>query len=326
MAFEYFEGIPKVIIYDQDSVFIKDENLGDYLLTEKFTTFCNNYPFEHVFCRKADPESKGKVENVVKYVKQNFVRGREYITMEELNSQGISWLKRTGNYKKNGTTHKRPIEEWKIEKEHLQPYMETPNKPFVSLPKYFVRKDNTVAYKGNFYSLPYGTYTSSDTSVLLSNNGDTLTIYNLENQVLTSHILPLGKGNHVYKTDHMRSKSKSLREREELMVNELGGSELAQEYLTQLEKDKPRYFNDNLRYLEKHLYNYKMSYRLITLEFCISNNILNASEFIDILKYHSNDSNSETLFLSTVEDTLDRLGYNEMSPKTSEIDFYENIL
>jgi transposase len=27
-AFEYFAGVPKKIIYDQDSVFINDENLG----------------------------------------------------------------------------------------------------------------------------------------------------------------------------------------------------------------------------------------------------------------------------------------------------------
>ena len=66
LSFEYFQGIPKEIVYDQDSVFIKDENLGDLLLTEKFKRYCDSQPFNPVFCRKADPQSKGKVENVVK--------------------------------------------------------------------------------------------------------------------------------------------------------------------------------------------------------------------------------------------------------------------
>ena len=71
-ACEYFGGIPKEIVYDQDKVFLVNENLGDLILTAEFKAFCQAMPFMLFFCRKADPESKGKVENVVKYVKQNF--------------------------------------------------------------------------------------------------------------------------------------------------------------------------------------------------------------------------------------------------------------
>ena len=92
LAFEYFAGIPREIIYDQDSVFIHDENLGDYLLTKEFSSFCKSQDFKAVFCRKSDPQSKGKIENVVKYVKQNFLRGREYVNIELLNTQAVSWL------------------------------------------------------------------------------------------------------------------------------------------------------------------------------------------------------------------------------------------
>ena len=31
-SFEYFKGIPKNIIYDQDAVFLYDENIGDYMM------------------------------------------------------------------------------------------------------------------------------------------------------------------------------------------------------------------------------------------------------------------------------------------------------
>ena len=62
-AFEYYGGKPRKIIYDQDAVLIHDENLGDCVLTKAFNAFVNQEHFECVFCRKSDPESKGKVEN-----------------------------------------------------------------------------------------------------------------------------------------------------------------------------------------------------------------------------------------------------------------------
>lgn len=50
-----------------------------------------------MFCRKSDPESKRKVENVVKYVKGNFLKGRLFEGGEKLNADCLSWLGRTGN-------------------------------------------------------------------------------------------------------------------------------------------------------------------------------------------------------------------------------------
>jgi transposase len=36
-------------------------------------------------CRAADPQSKGKVENMVKHAKQNFLAGRYFKDVETLN-------------------------------------------------------------------------------------------------------------------------------------------------------------------------------------------------------------------------------------------------
>ena len=64
------------------------------------------------FCRKADPQSKGKVENVVKYVKNNFLYGRPWYDLQTLQAQGMAWLQRTGNAMPHSTTRKIPLEEW----------------------------------------------------------------------------------------------------------------------------------------------------------------------------------------------------------------------
>ena len=95
-AFEYFHDVPGHIIYDQDAVFLYDENIGDYRMTTVFESYVKSRPLKPVFCRPADPESKGKVENAVKYVKHNFLLNRQYSTLENL--QEVQDRKRHGPF------------------------------------------------------------------------------------------------------------------------------------------------------------------------------------------------------------------------------------
>lgn len=57
------------------------ENFGDYVMTEEFAKYVAEAGYEPVFCMAADPQSKGLVENVVRYVKGNFLLGRTYINI-----------------------------------------------------------------------------------------------------------------------------------------------------------------------------------------------------------------------------------------------------
>lgn len=75
---------------------ISRENLGDLMLTRKFQTFVREQHFQPVFCHKADPESKGKVENVVKYVKENFLVARVFRDIDSLNRRPSNGLKGRG--------------------------------------------------------------------------------------------------------------------------------------------------------------------------------------------------------------------------------------
>jgi transposase len=163
-AFKFFEGIPKEVVYDQDRLFLVDENLGDLLLTQDFKNYVFEQTFRVHFCRKADPQSKGKVENVVKFVKNNFLYGRAFYDTDTLQAQVLGWLQRTGNGMPHTSIRKIPLQEWAIEKEHLSPWVSVQ-----ILPAYimrYVRLDNTIAYAGNFYSVPQGTF-KKDTMVLL---------------------------------------------------------------------------------------------------------------------------------------------------------------
>ena len=116
LAFEHFGGIPRKIIYDQDKVLLVKENLGDLVLTSSFRALVREHGFEPVFCHKSDPQSKGKIENVVKYVKYNFLRGREFIDIDLLNKDVLSWLERTANGTEHHGIRRVPSDEFEREK------------------------------------------------------------------------------------------------------------------------------------------------------------------------------------------------------------------
>ena len=199
LAFRFYGGLPEKILYDQDKVLLHKENMGDLLLTHGFRKFVREVGFETVFCRKSDPESKGKVENVVKYVKYNFLRGRTFTTLDALNEEAVSWLERTGNGCVHAATKLVPSEVFKREKEYLKPYTGTLTLPTVEMKSYYVRKDNTISYKGNFYTLPTGTYQGRGTLVYLELKDDKLHLFDKETgKTLAVHTQCTGRGKLVH--------------------------------------------------------------------------------------------------------------------------------
>ncbi|MBU8909041.1 DDE-type integrase/transposase/recombinase, partial [Desertibacillus haloalkaliphilus] len=98
-AFHYFAGMPEEMVYDQDALLSVSENAGDLIMTSEFTKYHQARQFKIYLCRKSDPESKGKIEQVVKFVKNNFSKNRIFGNIEDWNHSCLAWLKRTGNYK-----------------------------------------------------------------------------------------------------------------------------------------------------------------------------------------------------------------------------------
>ncbi|WP_026286324.1 IS21 family transposase [Salsuginibacillus kocurii] len=103
-AFQYFGGCPEEMVYDQDKLMVVSENAGDIVYTKAFQTYKTERGFHVYLCRKSDPQSKGKVENVVKFIKQNFGKNRTFHQLDTWNEQCLAWLKRKGNAQVHNTT------------------------------------------------------------------------------------------------------------------------------------------------------------------------------------------------------------------------------
>jgi len=281
-AFKFFRGITAEVVYDQDRLFLVDEHMGELLLTQEFKEYVFEQGFLLHFCRKADPQSKGKVENVVKYIKNNFLYARAYLDLETLQSQALAWLQRTGNGMPHATTKKIPLQEWEYEHVHLQPWV-----PVRILPSYVlrtVRKDNTFAYHGNFYSLPQGTFKTKETQVMIWLKGDELHVHDKNNAFLCSHTLPARKGNTIINTDHKRDKSLKLKE---LLIHTAGmfhNPDLALQYFDMIRKEKPRYLRDQVQTIAKAIEGKNKQLVADVLQKCVEQQYAGAILFRELLE------------------------------------------
>jgi hypothetical protein len=327
-AFHYYEGQPQKIIYDQDRVLIVDENLGDVLLTEQFKSYIGQAGFKAIFCRKADPESKGKVENAVKYVKYNLLRGRVYMGDDHLNKTAFGWLQRTANGKEHAGTKQVPHEQWLNERKYLQPVNALPSQEQIAMARYKVRKDNTISYKSNFYTLPLGTYQSPDAWVLLKEDEDQVRIYDLNNYLLTVHPLCLSRGMTLRNADHTRDKSQSIEALKETVLQILPSKEKGKLLIELILQDKPRYLRDNLLILKKHLTDFEPDIVNQVIDFCLERNVCNTNRFVEIARYYTLQKEQERKIKPMVSQgqlTKENTRFG-IEPKRSQISFYETIL
>ena len=277
LAFAYFGGRPRRIIYDQDKVLLVRENLGDLILTRTFRAFVNEQHFQPVFCRPADPESKGKVENVVKYVKRNFLAGRTFNSLEVLNTEVLQWLEKTGNGKIHGTTRLVPAEEFEIERKYLLPYYGEPVPPKDEPKEYHVRKDNTVRYRTNYYSVPSSTYRNRNTVVWLLENNGHIELYDKESgKLICRHELCPGKGKNVCDKRHHKDKTRSVNDLQVRIRKRTEDDPTVILWLRNLEREKPRYYRDNMKLLLHVISEYGKETVIAALRTCLEKNIYNS--------------------------------------------------
>jgi transposase len=102
-AFDYFGGVPREMLFDQmKAVITADLRLlgGQLVVNEEFLRFAAHWGFRPRACRPYRAQTKGKVERPVRYLRSNFVYGRDLIGDEHLAEELSRWLERA-----NGRVH-----------------------------------------------------------------------------------------------------------------------------------------------------------------------------------------------------------------------------
>ena len=226
-------------------------------------------------CRGADPESNGKIENVVKYIKGNFLSHRLYVDDGILNGSCLKWLERTANAKVHGTTKLVPAEVFQEEREPLRPLpvCDQVKRPVICRT---VRKDNTIIYDSNRYSVPLGTHTTQR-SVRIETLDGTLYIQTLSGEPICEHRIASGRGLLIQSQTHRRDRTSKL----DKLLEELDGR--ATEFLTAIRVDKSRYARDQFRLIHTLLDQYGVEAALQAIGFCQRSKLYSANTMRDYL-------------------------------------------
>jgi len=153
-AFQYFGGCTQEILYDNMKQVVIKRALksSDSEWNLQFEDFFKYYGFIPRLCRPYRPQTKGKIESTIGYIKRDFVLGVKSNSLENLNGQALEWLKRV-NSTVHGTTHEIPLERFK--EENLILLDQVPPYKIVKLETRKVSRDCYVSYLGNKYSIPY---------------------------------------------------------------------------------------------------------------------------------------------------------------------------
>jgi transposase len=184
LAFKYFGGYTREILYDNlKSVVIKRAfKAKDSSFNKKFLDFSGFYGFQGILARPYKPQTKGKVENTVNFVRVNFFEGEYFYSLDEMNRQGVLWLQRINGQIHQGI-HERPVDRFKNEQ------LVVLTKQYDLRPAVYrnVMIDSYIQYETNRYSVPYQ-YVKKEVSV--KKEGQRIEIY-YRNDCIARHDLSL---------------------------------------------------------------------------------------------------------------------------------------
>lgn len=109
-AFESFGGVPRRIVIDNLKAAIVRATFHDPVVQRTYRELAEHYGFLISPCRVRTPEHKGKVESGVRYVKRNFLAGRDVMLLPEANLELSRWVTEIAGRRTHGTTKRQPLE------------------------------------------------------------------------------------------------------------------------------------------------------------------------------------------------------------------------
>ena len=193
-AFDAFGGWPQSLLYDN----MKQVKIGPDTWNALFLDFAAHYDFTPKTHRVRRPRTKGKVERMVAYVRDSFLKGRAFADFADLNAQARHWLDTVCNVRVHATTGRRPVD--LLPEEKLTAYASMP--PYV-IPDVVERKadrESFISLDGSRYSVP-PSHACQKLTVL--RKPDSLVIMAGE-QTLTEHVRAVKPGSCIVKPEHMQ--------------------------------------------------------------------------------------------------------------------------
>ena len=131
LTFDYFQGIPREVWYDNMKTVVVERDAygeGEHKLNQAFYQFAKSMGFIPKLCHTYRPQTKGKVERMVRYVRDNFFRPLntklmafgQTLDIDTANEYVALWLETVAHQRIHDTTKQKPAERLVEERKVLQ--------------------------------------------------------------------------------------------------------------------------------------------------------------------------------------------------------------
>jgi transposase len=150
-AFEFFGGLPKAALTDRMKSVLLEMEDKQPRWNARFADFMASIGVAPRVCKAFTPQTKGKIERSIGFVKHNFWPGVSFSDIDDLNQQAASWCERI-NTRVHGTTHERPCE--RRRREELSPLPAAFAWERFATEERKVGWDGYFSYDGVLYGLP----------------------------------------------------------------------------------------------------------------------------------------------------------------------------
>lgn len=175
-GFRYM-GVPQYILTDNmKSVVIRRDQDGHPLWQKGYEQFMRTVGFQTKLCKPRHPFTKGKVERLVRFVKDNFLAGRSFWNVTDLNLSALDWCD-----EQNTTFHRGLGIPQDIHRERCGSVVtklnDSPELLLYLCPERRISFDGFVNYEGRRFGVPYA-YGGKTARVM--RNGSCLYIYSAD--------------------------------------------------------------------------------------------------------------------------------------------------
>ena len=207
-AFNYM-GIPEYVLTDNmKSVVIRRDEDGKPIWQKDYAEFMNVIGFETTLCKPRHPFTKGAVERLVRFVKENFIIGRTFHDLTDLNAQALEWCN-----KQNSVYHKAVncIPQQKHSQYCCCVARELPRT--VEIAKYLcpprqISFDGFVNYEGRRFGVPYW---YEEHSCRVKRDQGSVYIYDMElTRILATHPVTWSRDDSFCKDQYLEKQPEEL--------------------------------------------------------------------------------------------------------------------
>jgi len=300
-SFDYFKGVPLEIVIDQDNLMVVSENAGDIIYTDDFKYFIEEQKIRMYVCRASDPETKGKIENLIKYVKRNLLSIRDFKSASEANESGFKWLKRRANGKISQATKKIPAYLIDEERKHLRPVRNSifRKNSHVGREQRIASEKAYISVGASSYQLPLK-YRDRTVEIYLTKHQ--LFVFDLytQKEIIAYELSPI-PGRTLSKREYGRETEKTAKELKAL-VSEMFESKNYKSFTEKNFKTFSRYVRDQCLEAKRYFLTKDIDLDILeqALKYCLKNDTVSFSNLNDTYAYFERASQGSHVSLPEI--------------------------